>query len=81
MASDLFEQLADLPVPPAPSTLDRAIHKRINQRLLVGHFLDFATRGLGFALVHLARAFAELIRLTVTGKFESETRDGDRPAP
>ncbi len=81
MASDLFERLADVPVPPAPSTLERAVHERINQRLLIGQLLDLATRGFGFAMLHLARAFAELLRLTVTGKFESETQDGNRPAP
>ena len=44
MSSDLFEKLADLPVPPVPETFDRAVHERINSRLTAGQFLDFATR-------------------------------------
>jgi hypothetical protein len=81
MSSDLFEKLADLPVPPVPETFDRAVHERINSRLTVGQFLDFATRGLGFVLVHFARALADLMKVTVTGKFESGPHDGSRPAP
>jgi hypothetical protein len=81
MSSDLFEKLADLPVPPVPETFDRAVHERINSRLVVGQFLDFAARGLGFALVHFARALADLLKVTVTGKFESGPHDESRPAP
>ena len=81
MASDLFEKLADLPVPPVPETFDRALHDRINKRLVAGQFLDFATRGVGFALVHFFRAAADLMKVTVTGKFEPEAQDGSRPAP
>ena len=51
-----------LPVPPVPPTFDRAVHERINKRLVVGQFLDFATRGFAFAMVHFARAVAELLQ-------------------
>ena len=81
MASDLFEKLAELPVPPVPETFDRTLHDRINKRLIVGQFLDFATQGFGFALVHFFRAFADLLKVTVTGKFESGSQEGSRPAP
>jgi hypothetical protein len=81
MASDLFEQLAELPVPPVPPTFDRAVHERINKRLVVGQFLDIATRGFAFALVHFARAVAELFKVSVTGKFEPGSQEGSRPAP
>ena len=54
MASDLFEKLADLPVPPVPAAFDRGLHERINNRLVVGQFLDLAMRGLGFVLVHFS---------------------------
>ncbi len=77
----LFEKLAELPVPPPPPTLNRAVHERINGRLLTGQLLDLATSGFGFAVLHLGRAFGELIRLTVTGKFEPRSRDGSGPAP
>jgi hypothetical protein len=81
MASDLFERLADLPVPPVPPAFDRSVHERINKRLVVGQFLDVATRGFAFAIVHFARALAELLKVSVTGKFESGSQEGSRPAP
>jgi hypothetical protein len=81
MATDLFEKLADLPVPPVPEVFDRSLHDRINTRLLMGQFLDLGMRGVGFALVHFARALAGFFKLTVTGKFESGRQDGSRQAP
>ncbi len=68
MASDLFEKLADLPVPPVPPTFDRAVHERINKRLLIGQFLDVATARV--CIRH--RAF----RPRGCGSFESE-RNGE----
>ena len=44
MATDLFEKLADLPVPPVPEKFDRGVHDRINTRLLAGQFLDLGMR-------------------------------------
>jgi hypothetical protein len=81
MATDLFEQLADLPVPPVPPAFNRALHERINKRLVASQFVDLATRGFGFAVTHFARAVADLLKLTVTGKFESGRQDDNRPAP
>jgi hypothetical protein len=81
MATDLFEKLADLPVPPVPEAFDRSLHDRINTRLLMGQFLDLGMRGTGFALVHFARALLGFFKLTVAGKFESGPQDGSRPAP
>jgi hypothetical protein len=81
MATDLFEKLADLPVPPVPEKFDRGVHDRINTRLLAGQFLDLGMRGCGFAFVHFARALVGFFKLTVTGKFESGPQDGSRPAP
>ncbi len=78
MPTDLLEQLAELPVPPPPSPqqFDRAIHRRINDRLIVGQLVDFFLRGFGFAALHFARALIGLLRLTFTGKF-----DGPKSGP
>ena len=80
MAIDLLEKLAELPVPPAPEPepFDRAVHKRINQRLLIGQLSDFVFKGLGFAAAHFAKAVAGCLRLTVTGKFEAPKNGGNR---
>ena len=73
MAMDLLEKLAEVPVPPAPppKVFDRAIHRRINDRLIVGQVLDLTLRGFGFAALHFTRALLGLVRLTFTGKFDT----------
>ena len=77
MSTNLFERLADVPVPPPPRSFNAALHQRLNQRLLAGQLLDLATRGFGFAIWHLARAACGLAKLTFTGKLEP--RSDDRP--
>ena len=41
-----LEKLAKIPIPPAPppKVFDRAVHQRINSRLLVGQILEFMPR-------------------------------------
>jgi hypothetical protein len=81
MPTDLLERLAELPVPPAPppQQFDRAIHRRINSRLLVGQVFDLTLRGFGFGLMHFAKALLGLVRLTLTGKFDKSKNDRDPP--
>lgn len=76
MPRDVLEQLADAPVPPMPAAFDHALHDRLNRRLLVGHVLDLGLRGMGFTLAHFARAMCGFFVLTVTGKFEVESKEG-----
>jgi hypothetical protein len=79
MAVDLLEQLAELPVPPAPppQVFDREIHQRINSRLIVGQVLDLLLRGFGFGMLHFAKALVGLVRFSLTGKFEAPKNDRD----
>jgi hypothetical protein len=70
MPRDFLEELAEAPVPPLPDTFNRALHERLNRRLLAGQMLDLALRGIGYCLVHFARALAGFFALTVTGRFE-----------
>ena len=83
MSTDLFQRLAELPVPPAPAAprFNRQVHERLNRRLLAGQFADLAVRGFGFATWNLAKAAGGFLRLTLTGKFEPGPNDGPRPAP
>jgi hypothetical protein len=72
MSTDLLEKLAALPVPPPPAQqkFDRAVHDRINSRLIVGQVIDFVLRGFAFATLHFFRALIGFVRLTLTGKME-----------
>ena len=74
MPRDLLEELADTPLPPVPATFNRALHDRLNRRLLAGHLIDLGLRGTGYTLSHFARAMAGLFTFTLTGKFEPSTR-------
>ncbi|HEX3999903.1 MAG TPA: hypothetical protein VHX65_15235 [Pirellulales bacterium] len=79
----LFQQLAELPVPPAPPAprFSAEVHQRLNKRLLAGQLADLAVRGFGFAMWNMAHAAGGLLKLTLTGKFEPGPDDGPRPAP
>jgi hypothetical protein len=72
-----LEKLAEIPIPPAPppKVFDRAVHERINSRLLMGQILEFIFRGCGFAMMHFAKAVIGAIRFTITGKLETP-KDG-----
>lgn len=75
MSRDFLEQLAEAPVPAVPVTFNRALHERLNRRLLAGHMLDLALRGMGYTLGHFARAMGGFFILTLSGKFERESKD------
>lgn len=80
MPVDLLEQLAEVPVPPAPTpqVFDRAVHQRINSRLIAGQIFDLLIRGSAFAMVHFAKAVVGVLRLTLTGKFETPKNGRNR---
>jgi hypothetical protein len=81
MATDLLEQLAELPVPPAPppQTFDREIHRRINSRLIVGQVFDLSLQGFTYASANFAKALLGFARLTLTGKLDGPKNDRDLP--
>ncbi len=69
MSTDLFDQLAESPVPPPPAEFDRSVHERLNRALTIGHVVDFAVRAIPFACVEFFRAIGGLIGFTATGNF------------
>jgi hypothetical protein len=73
VSTDLFEQLAESPVPPPPAEFDRVVHERLNRALAIGHVVDFAVRAIPFACVEFVRAIGGLIFYTVTGNFPKHT--------
>ncbi len=72
MASDIFERLADMPVPPPPppKQLQAQLHERLNKRLVARQLFDLLFRGMPYALMHLMPAVVYLIRMTVAGQCE-----------
>ena len=80
MANDLLEQLASTDCPPVPVEFDRNVHQRLNKALTAGHFFDLMLRGLPFVLGHFARAVADLLVLTISGRHVTERSDRP-PAP
>jgi hypothetical protein len=78
MASNLFEQLADLEVPPPPDQFDRQLHERVNRSLVQTQLVDLIVSGLPWALLHFARAFVGLITFTLTGRYETNPKNQRR---
>jgi hypothetical protein len=75
MASDLFDRLAELDVPPPPAQFDHQLHERVNRSLIVGQMIDLVAGGIPFALVHFARAVLGLVTFTATGRYESNSKN------
>ncbi len=78
MAPDLFEQLAELEVPPPPAQFDAQLHERVNRSLVIGQFIDLAVKALPWAFVHFARAVVGAIVFTLSGRYEPSSKTGRR---
>lgn len=74
MASDLFEQLAELEVPPPPAQFDDQLHERVNRSLVAGQMIDLLVRGLPFAIGHFARAVVGMVTFTIVGRYERKPK-------
>jgi hypothetical protein len=74
MATNLFDRLADLEVPPPPAQFDKQLHERVNRSLVVSQMVDLAVNGLPWALLHFGRAFVAFIAFTLTGRYETTNR-------
>ncbi len=76
--ADLLEQLADLEVPPPPLHFDRQLHERVNRSLVISQAVDLLVSGLPWAMLHFARAVVGLIAFTLTGRYESKSKNKRR---
>ena len=74
MATDLFDQLADLEVPPPPVGFDHSLHERLNRSLTAQQIFDLGLRALPCAGIELFRALLGFFSLTITGAFPSVTK-------
>jgi hypothetical protein len=79
MARDILQQLAELEVPQAPADLVQQVHDRLNERLTLLHFVEYAVKAMPAALLHFLSALTGLARFTLTGKYGDSPRraDGD----
>ena len=78
MTSNLFERLAESDVPPPPAQFDTQLHDRVNRTLVRTQLVDLILCGLPWSFLHFARAVVGLIGFTVTGHFESNTKNKRR---
>jgi hypothetical protein len=61
-----------------PAELDREVHQRVNQSLLLLHFSELFFKALPYAIAHLAAGLLGLLSYSFTGG--RRAADGDRPA-
>ena len=74
MATDLFDQLADMDVPPPPARFDQQLHERVNRSLIIGQMIDLVVSAVPWALGQFARAFVGLVLYTLTGRYEMKRK-------
>lgn len=72
MATDLFERLADLDVPPPPAQFDDQLHDRVNRSLAVGQMMDLLFGAVPWAVVEFSRAVIGTVLFTLTGRYETK---------
>jgi hypothetical protein len=72
MADDFLQRLSELKVATPPSGFDRQLHQRLNERLIIQHFLDLLVRGMPWALMHFGRAVLGLCVFSIRGRFADE---------
>jgi hypothetical protein len=75
---NVLEQLADLEVPPPPAHFDAQLHERVNRSLFVWQLIDLATSAVPYALVHFSRAIVGFIAFTVSGRYETRSKNRRR---
>lgn len=69
MASDLFDQLAESDVPPAPPQLERGVHQRLNKALLFQHLWDLVLCGVPYLIGQVAPAWVAAVKYTISGRY------------
>ncbi len=75
MAHDLFSQLAESDVPPAPAELDSCFSQRLNTVLLAAHLFEFAVRAFPQVLGVFLESVLHLIAFSITGRMQSDRDD------
>jgi hypothetical protein len=76
--SNLLDRLADWEVPPPPAAFDAQLHERVNRSLVTSQLLDLLVSGLPWALLHFGRALMGLLVFTLSGHYETKSKDRRR---
>lgn len=71
---DPLERLAEIDVPPPPIQFDRSVHQRLNQALIIIHFVEFVFRAAPFGIKIFAQTFWAFLRFTLRGSFDHGRR-------
>lgn len=74
MASNLFDRLAELEVPPPPAQFDTQLHERMNRSITRTQLVDLATGGMPWAMLQMSRALLAFVSFTLTGRYESDPK-------
>jgi len=78
MSDDLFDLLAETPVPPVPPALSQGVHRRLNRALVVLHLVEFVLCVLPYGLLHFARGVVGWMVHTVSGRFPDDRPSGEK---
>ena len=78
MAPDLFEQLAEVEVPPPPAAFDSQLHDKENRTLVATQLADLLVRGFPWAIAQFTRALLGFLAFTVTGRYEGKSKNRNR---
>lgn len=81
MPTDLWEQLAQTPVPPPPKELDQGVRQRINTYLMAGHLADFLFRVLPYGMYHFARGLLGAVMYSLSGRYPLEQKRSEKNSP
>jgi hypothetical protein len=78
---NLLDQLAREPVPPPPRSLPVEVHRRINERLVTQHLMDFVVRALPTALLEFLLALLNAIWYSMLGTDWKTNRNSPTKGP
>jgi len=78
MAPNLLDQLAELDVPPPPAAFDAELHDKVNRAIVTTQIADLVVSALPYAIAEFFRALVGLAIFTVTGRYDSKSKDQRR---
>jgi len=74
---DFFGRLAVADVPPAPTQIDREVHRRVNAVLLATHLGDLLLHVMPLAAATFARSVVQLMLFSLTGRYEDNANSSE----
>ena len=78
MSPNLLDQLAELDVPPPPAAFDAELHDKVNRAIVTTQIADLVVSALPYSIAEFFRALVGLAIFTVTGRYDSKSKDQRR---